>query len=453
MKPRLLFLFTLLFLAALPVGLVAQDFEKMRDDLLKKQQKARDEINSLKAQIKQYERQISETERQFEKLEKQYEASVRELALRQQLLNKLDAERAHILEEIRITEMNYSSYEKKLEELTRRYRASLAYLYKHGRTNEILLLLTSQSINQLLARSYYLSRFGKERERQARQIEESKAELRKKFEELQAVRQKNEDNLAEARSEQKRLEQRRIQQENTIKMMEKDRKQLQAKMREVNDKLNNLTKVLASLIREEERIREAEAARARRLEAERLKKLEEARKIRNAKEREKAVARYSAPTEEEREAVSTAASSLANIDAIEKSFISSKGQLPWPVDGGAISARFGPKIHPVYKTRIDNPGIEIAVEPGSRVKAVHDGYVMSVQPIPGFGDVVILNHGRYKSVYGNLSAVHVVKNAPVRKGDVIGLSGEEESVKGPVVFFMIWEKGKQIDPETWITKR
>lgn len=423
----------------------------MRQELLKKQQKARDDINALKTQIQQYERQISETERKFDELEKLYEASVREVALRQQLIKKLGAERDHILEEIRITEQNFRTYEKKLDVLTQRYRKSLAYLYKHGRTSELLLLLTSQSVNQLLARSYYLSRFGKERERQALEIEGAKQELRVKFAELQETRKKNDAILTETQTEQRRLESRRAQQEQTIKLMERDRKKLQTKLTDVNRKVNNLTKVLADLIREEERIRAAEAARAKKLEAERLKKLEEARKIRDAKEREKAVAKYSAPTEEEKSTAGPV--TIAALEAIEKSFISSRGKLPWPVDGGAVSARFGTKVHPVYKTRIDNPGIEIAIEPRSQVKAVHDGYVMSIQPITGFGDVVIVNHGRYKSVYGNLSSVNVAKDDPVRKGDLIGLSGEEESAKGPVVFFMIWEKGKNIDPETWIARR
>jgi septal ring factor EnvC (AmiA/AmiB activator) len=144
---------------------------------------------------------------------------------------------------------------------------------------------------------------------------------------------------------------------------------------------------------------------------------------------------------------------VGDLDEIEKQFIGLKGKLPWPVDGGAVAARYGTKVHPVYKTRIDNPGIEIAIEPRSAVRAVHDGYVLSVQPITGFGDVVIVNHGRYKSVYGNLSEVSTYKSAPIKQGDIVGLSGDENSAKGQVVFFMIWEKGKNIDPETWIAKK
>lgn len=448
MKTRLI-VFTGLLL--LPLLLPAQDFDAQRAALNQRQEKAREDINRLKSQIQQYERKITETDRKFDKLEKQFESMVRETALRRQLLSKLNTEQRHILEEIALTEANYRQYEEKLAVLTERYRKSLRYLYIHGRTSETALLWTSESINQLLARSYYLKRFGTERDRQVRIIENSKTELRYKAAQLDTVKKKNNSIIEETEAEKKRLESRKQQQEKTIKLMEKDRKNLQNKVKEINRQLNNLNKVLTDLIREEERIREAEAARARALEAERLKRLAEAQKIRDAKEREKQVAKYREPEP----VVAKVAGTISNeeLAVIEKNFVSQRGKLPWPVEGGAVSAKFGTKVHPVYKTRIDNPGIEITIEPGTAVKAVHDGYVMSIQPITGFGDVVIVNHGRYKSVYGNLSAVNVQKMAPVIKGDVIGLSGDENSAKGPVVFFMIWEKGKNIDPETWISRR
>ncbi|NIT56568.1 MAG: peptidoglycan DD-metalloendopeptidase family protein [Aliifodinibius sp.] len=138
------------------------------------------------------------------------------------------------------------------------------------------------------------------------------------------------------------------------------------------------------------------------------------------------------------------------MEEIETRFASNKGKLPWPVDSRTIAEHFGNKVHPVYGTKTPNLGIEIVTDAQSSVEAVHEGYVIDVRPIPGYGDVIFVKHGRFITAYGNLSEVMVRKSEVLSKGDILGLSGDEDSPKGESLFFLIRENDKNLDPENWL---
>jgi murein DD-endopeptidase MepM/ murein hydrolase activator NlpD len=72
--------------------------------------------------------------------------------------------------------------------------------------------------------------------------------------------------------------------------------------------------------------------------------------------------------------------------------------------------------------------------------------------IPGFGNVLIINHyDGYRTVYAHLADVFVAENQRVFEGMEIARSGE--TVSGSVLHFEIWyEKDKQ-NPETWLANR
>jgi septal ring factor EnvC (AmiA/AmiB activator) len=67
--------------------------------------------------------------------------------------------------------------------------------------------------------------------------------------------------------------------------------------------------------------------------------------------------------------------------------------------------------------------------------------------------VVILFHGEYKSIYGNLSEVIVRPNSFVRAGELIGYGGTSTSSKGESVFLMIKKGQSDVDPAQWIQPR
>lgn len=192
------------------------------------------------------------------------------------------------------------------------------------------------------------------------------------------------------------------------------------------------------LFEEEEEIRRAEE--------ERLRRLAEARKIEDEVERRAAVARYSAPVVRENRVTDA---ELADFSA---DFSAKRGELMWPVDRGVITERFGVRVHPVIGTKTNHPGVQIAAEPGSTVRVVNDGVVYRVMPIQGFGDVVFVNHGEYNTAYGNLSNIYVRRNQVLSEGDVIGLSGDSQSILGEAIFFLIRDGSENVDPERWLSR-
>ena len=127
------------------------------------------------------------------------------------------------------------------------------------------------------------------------------------------------------------------------------------------------------------------------------------------------------------------------------------GQLEWPAKGNIIEP-FGTLINPVYGTRTNNPGILISVSPYSAVQSVYDGEVVEVYTMPEFGRVVMVDHGDFTSLYGNLSSYEVSKGMSVRAGQFIGTAGTDKEPKGESVFFAIFKDGVESDPVLWLRR-
>ncbi len=423
-----------------------QDYQKQRQELIKEQRATQLEIIQLKDQIESYRKQISENETKFQKLNNDYQSLSKEIVLRNALIKKLQNEQQTVQHEIEVTQNVYQNKEDELKKLVAEYQRTLTYLYMHGRDSQIALILTSHSLNQMLVRSYYLRKFDEFRRNQETQIKEAQQQLEQRKQELEGSKKKNDDLLADTRKEKGGLEQRQHLQKNMITKLKKDRGHLQNMVKNTRKQVDDLNSTLTTLIAEADKVRGAEEKRLHQLEAERQKQLAEAELIKDPAKRAAMIKRYSTPVAEKNEITDS------EIETFQKEFSSEKGKLPWPVDG-VVTSHFGTVTDPLYGTKIPNLGIDIAAPPQTPVHAVSDGYVFAIQPLPGYGDLVLVNHGRYKTVYGNLSQVMVHKNMIINKGDVIGLSGDKNSAKGEVLFFMVRNGKKNVNPESWLSKQ
>ncbi|WP_069132009.1 murein hydrolase activator EnvC family protein [Rhodohalobacter halophilus] len=425
------------FISIAAVPAAAQDsYEEQRAELMKQQSTTRSQIETLQEQIESYNERLGYATERYDEMFRQYQEMERVIALQQENIRQMMREQNQITAEIELIEQNIVQLQQRLEKLINDYKETLSFLYKNGRTTELALLLSSGSFNQLLVRSYYLGKFDEYQKEQADQIQQAQVEYEESVADLEVTLERNEEALATIREETKELEQRREMQERNVQLLRRDRDNLQEQLEIHRRQLNELTQVLETLEAEEERIRIAEEERRRRLA--------EASEIEDEDERRAAEARYSRPILRE--------SGISNEEllAFEERFETSRGQLPWPVDNGTITQKFGIRTHPVFNTQTNFPGIEIAAVPGSTVRVVNDGYVFGIQNFLGFGDVVMVHHGAYKTMYGNMSEVYVRKNQVLQEGDVIGLSGDENSANGEVIIFMIAEGSEYIDPQRWL---
>lgn len=115
---------------------------------------------------------------------------------------------------------------------------------------------------------------------------------------------------------------------------------------------------------------------------------------------------------------------------------SAKGIFVWPVKGTVLN-KFGAQGQNVYK------GIEIDVPEGTSVVAAASGKVIySGNAIPGYGNLVILEHSdSYFSVYGYNQKTLVKSDDHVGQGEKIALSGLPPNGQSARLHFEI-RKGK-----------
>lgn len=414
MKIRILFfIVALLFTSGLMLPALGQEsYEEMRTELVEKQETTRSQIENLQEQIDSYLERLGYATERYDQMYQQYEELTRVIALQQEKINQMNRERGQILEEIELVQAEQEALENRLNELIDQYRSTLSYIYKYGRTHELALLLTSSSVNQLMIRSYYLSRFDEHQQEQMAKIRETQAEYEQTREDLEAARERNREAMASIREETQELAEKEQQQRRNIDLLQRDRNNLETQVQIRQNQLNELSEALDELIAEEERLDE----------------------IANSE----GITRASPISE-------------GDMVAFESQFENLRGGgMPWPVDNGVITERFGERVHPVFRTRTNVPGVDIAAPPRSTVRAVSDGYVFEVVPFNDFGEVVLVKHGTYYTAYGNLSSIYARKNQVVEQGDVIGLSGDEDNLRGEVLFFLVREGSEFVNPERWL---
>ena len=134
-------------------------------------------------------------------------------------------------------------------------------------------------------------------------------------------------------------------------------------------------------------------------------------------------------------------------------FENNRMKLPWPVDQGTVCIHYGPYQIGETKLRGDNPGITICTpQPGNNVKSVFEGEVVSVFNI-GDSKSVMIRHGKYFTVYSNLSSVSVSKGASVSTGQSIGkVAVDDEGGEGGKLEFLLMVENKKLNPELWLHK-
>ncbi len=138
--------------------------------------------------------------------------------------------------------------------------------------------------------------------------------------------------------------------------------------------------------------------------------------------------------------------------ALSADFAGNKGRLPWPVDQGVITGRFGTQPHPIVRSiSISNNGIDITAPPGSRVRPVFGGKVVGRKFIPGFDHLVIIQHGKFYTVYSRLAEVNVQINDTVTPQTTIGRLARSRD-ENPRLHLEIWDNKVKLDPEQWLLR-
>jgi murein hydrolase activator len=126
-----------------------------------------------------------------------------------------------------------------------------------------------------------------------------------------------------------------------------------------------------------------------------------------------------------------------------------KGRLILPVKGEILN-KFGRKKDKLYGNFIVHNGINIKTRTGTPVRSIFNGKVLYTGELDGYGNLVIIGHGKnFHSLYGHLDRIDVKPGQVVQIGDIIGLSGDTGSLVGETLYLEMREKGKPIEPIHW----
>lgn len=118
-------------------------------------------------------------------------------------------------------------------------------------------------------------------------------------------------------------------------------------------------------------------------------------------------------------------------------------ELQTPVHG-IVTVHFSP--------RDDSFGVGIATPNSQQVLAVAEGTVISSMWLPENGYIIQIQHAaNFISIYKNLSQSLFPRGSRVRKGEVIGYTGDGSDESGSRPFGLeLWQNGTPLDPENYI---
>ncbi|MGE4586361.1 MAG: murein hydrolase activator EnvC [Mangrovibacterium sp.] len=325
---------------------------------------------------------------------------------RKELIGNLQAE-LQLLDQfiIQNTEVLYM-FRTDLESLKDEYAKLIRLAAKQGGSTELLVfLLSSVSFNQAYRRLLYLKEYTRYRKSQVELIIDLKELIEAKAEDLEKQRGRKLKLMAGIREETRLLEQ---------------------EMREQGLNLNALRQKQYYLIR----------------------KLREQEKVRE--ELDLAIERLIL---EGKIGKSDWFGVSPGQEMLAADFEKNKGRIPWPVENGVITEKFGVHPHPVLRQlTVKNNGIDIATESGSRVRAVFAGEVSRVFAISGGNMAVIIRHGAFLTVYSNLSEVWVSAGEKVAVKQEIGtIFTDQTGGNKTILKFQIWKENQKLDPQDWIS--
>ena len=364
-------------------------------------------IESLNEEIRRAEEEIEATNKLLKSTESKTVSSEKELKLvrnnisqRKTIIKKLNQQSTKINTNVKTKSRSINSLEKELDALKSEYSEMLYNTYKHYKLNDyITFLFAAKDFNDIYRRIYYVKQYTKMREMKAAEIDSVTVKLNADIDSLNV--------------EKKKLDKLKDQRNKEIKSLSAD----EDKQKKIVSNLKSIQKRLSNKIRQEE------------------KKIQELqRSIQRLVSNE---ARKGQKTERS-----------AEFYALTGRFDQNKGKLPYPIEGGVIVDRYGQHEHPTQKGLvINNTGVNIAAQPGSKVRAVFEGEVMHVIHNKGFNNTVLIRHGKYLTTYTNLQSVTVKAGDKVQGGKVIGTLSTDEEAE---LHFELWVEtsGESANPAT-----
>jgi murein DD-endopeptidase MepM/ murein hydrolase activator NlpD len=118
---------------------------------------------------------------------------------------------------------------------------------------------------------------------------------------------------------------------------------------------------------------------------------------------------------------------------------------------GWLTSGFGMRNSPFTGKRKMHEGLDIAARTGTPVIATGDGIVSRAETAPGYGKLVVIDHGYgYRTYYAHNSKLHVKVGQRVKRGDLIAAVGNTGSSTGSHLHYEVRLNGLPVNPRNFL---
>ena len=422
---------------------------------------------SLKKEQQQLENKISNTKKLLKQVKSSQQNSLNSLRLidnqiksREELVRVFDNQVR--VAEVEITEKQHriTRLKKRMNNLKSQFRSMMIYSYKHrGNHRNIMFILSSQNYNEAYKRNNYLKKLAEIQKKQVAIIRQTQKVIYSDIKTIDNNKQEKLSIIEEKKTEKKLIEIDRAVKQLSFNKFKQEEKKLFNQLDVAEKKKQNLKQQIANAIKLEimiEQKKQAEIAKKEQIKKEKARAEKLANETKTALNTDPKKEKIeSKELNNEENIVFTAYVEPKESIALGKNFQLSKGLLPWPVNSGSITEKYGKNPHPTLNGVItNNNGIDITCSIGSNVRAVFGGEVSSIFNIPGAGKVIIVKHGNYRSVYSNIQDAYVKIGSKVITKQNIGSLIQEGNIS--ICHFEIHQviNGviQSLNPSLWISK-
>ncbi|NDF60053.1 MAG: hypothetical protein EB100_03145 [Crocinitomicaceae bacterium] len=422
--------------------------QKNSEKLRKEQDRLEKSISVTKSLLKKAKSNTQATLSELKVLENQ-------LAYREELLTNFESQ-------IRSTELKIDEKSQKIEtlhmqlkQLVVQYKELLMYAYKHRhKEGKWMYIFSSKSYHEALKRKKYLEKVAALQQKQKRLILQHQRLIHNEKITLEKEKEYKLVIVEQKKQEKENILQDKQEQETNYKKLKSEENKLSAEIQLIENK-----KIILK-----QRIKEA--INSELLAEETRKKAREKKAAAEAKTKTTTKTSTKTTTTPAKETTTTTTETtnkkVVTITetkevALNLSFETNKGRLPWPVEKGTITEGYGKHAHPkIPNLFTNNNGVDITTHKNANIRAVFEGEVTSVLSIPGAGKVVIIKHGNYRTVYSNLKEVYVSSGSKVTTKQSIGAllpsDGEALSVAHFEIHHVADGQINRINPSLWITR-
>ena len=365
---------------------------------------------SLKKEIRKIKTYLDNTKKKERSLSHQVNDLDQKITTRSELISTISDE-IHIIEgEIEKNAQEIATLHDELNLLKKDYTALIIKSHKNkSESNRLLFLLSSDSFYQGFQRFQYMKQYTQYRKNQGDSIQVKAMKLQVMNDSLAIMKITKYNLVDEKKHEQSLIENEKEKQEVLVKKYRRKKRRYISQIRRKQAEERKLTKKIENIIKGA------------------IKK---------------------SGTKSKSFALSPKAQALA------KKFTSNKGKLPWPVEKGLVTVRFGRQADPMNSgVKIESSGVRIATNEGAVARAVFDGKVLAIQKNPQSGILsVLVQHGNYITVYANLESVSISKGDTVKTKETLGSIHTDRVTGKTVLKFQIWKDVIKQNPAKWVFK-